>query len=43
MLGLDDWVWRTKHRYGTIVVDLERGCPLDALEDRVAETVAAPG
>src|SRR5260370_4315433 len=26
---------------GTIVVDLEQGCPVDLLEDRLAETVAA--
>jgi transposase len=27
-------------RYGTIIVDLQRGCPIDLLEDRAAETVA---
>ena len=40
VIGLDDWAWRKGHRYGTIVVDLERGCPIDVLEDRAAETVA---
>lgn len=41
IIGIDDWAWRKGHRYGTIVVDLERGCPIDVLEDRAAETVAA--
>jgi transposase len=40
IVGIDDWAWRKGHRYGTIVVDLERGCPIDVLEDRLAETVA---
>ncbi len=40
VIGIDDWAWRKGHRYGTIVVDLERGCPIDVLEDRLAETVA---
>jgi transposase len=41
VVGVDDWAWRKGHRYGTIVVDLERSCPIDVLEDRLAETVAA--
>jgi len=41
VIGLDDWAWRKGHRYGTIVVDLERGCPIELLEDRASETVAA--
>jgi transposase len=41
VVGIDDWAWRKGHRYGTIVVDLERGCPIDVLEDRLTETVAA--
>jgi transposase len=40
IIGLDDWAWRKGNRYGTIIVDLERGCPIDVLEDRAAETVA---
>jgi transposase len=40
VVGIDEWAWRKGHRYGTIVVDLERGCPIDVLEDRWAETVA---
>jgi transposase len=41
IVGIDDWAWRKGHRYGSIVVDLERGCPIDVLADRKAETVAA--
>jgi transposase len=41
IIGVDDWAWRKGHRYGTIIVDLARGCPIDVLEDRAAETVAA--
>ena len=41
IIGIDDWAWRKGHRYGTIVVDLERGCPIDVLEDRATQTVAA--
>lgn len=41
VIGLDEWAWRKGHRYGTIVVDLERGCPIDVLEDRATHTVAA--
>ncbi len=41
VIGIDDWAKRKGHTYGTIVVDLERGCPVDLLEDRLAETVAA--
>ena len=40
-VGLDDWAKRKGHTYGTIVVDLDRHCPVDLLEDRTAETVAA--
>jgi hypothetical protein len=40
IIGIDDWAWRKGKRYGTIIVDLERGCPIDVLEDRAAETVA---
>jgi len=41
VVGIDDWAWRKGHRYGSIIVDLERGCPIDVLEDRKADTVAA--
>jgi transposase len=41
VVGIDDWAYRKGHRYGTIVVDLERGGPIDILADRSAETVAS--
>jgi transposase len=41
VVGIDDWAWRKAQRYGTIVVDLERGDVIDLLPDRDAETVAA--
>lgn len=41
VIGIDDWAWRKGQRYGTIIVDLERQCPIALLEDRDAETLAA--
>jgi transposase len=42
VIGIDDWAWRRGRRYGTMIVDLERGNrPVDLLPDRQAETVAA--
>jgi Transposase/zinc-finger of transposase IS204/IS1001/IS1096/IS1165/Homeodomain-like domain len=38
-VGIDDWAWCKGQRYGTIVVDLERGVVVDLLPDRDAETV----
>ncbi len=40
-MGIDDWAWRKGQRYGTIVVDLERGDVIDLLPDRDAEAAAA--
>jgi transposase len=39
-VGIDDWAKRKGHTYGTIIVDLDRHCPVDVLPDRPAETVA---
>jgi transposase len=40
-VGIDDWAWRKGRRYGTIVVDLERGRVIDLLPDREEPTVKA--
>ncbi len=38
VLGVADWVYKKGHTYGTILVDLEKGKPIDLLPDREVET-----
>ncbi len=38
-VGIDEWAWKKGHRYGIIVVDLERKKPIALLPDRSQQTV----
>jgi transposase len=39
VIGLDDWAWKRRERYGALVVDLERNRPIALLPDRSQKTV----
>lgn len=41
VVGVDEWAWRKRRSYGTILVDLERKVPVDLLADASAESFAA--
>ncbi len=41
ILGVDDWAWKKGQTYGTILVDLEKRCPIELLPDRKEATLTA--
>ncbi len=41
VIGIDDWSWKRRLRYGTLICDLENNKPIDVLPDREVETVSA--
>jgi transposase len=41
VIGIDEWAWRRRQRYGTLICDLERRQVIDLLPDREPATVRA--
>ncbi len=40
-MGVDDWAFRKGYNYGTLLVDLEKRCPIDLLSERSAEALTS--
>ncbi|WP_251132972.1 transposase [Exiguobacterium sp. s7] len=41
VIGIDDWAWRKRKKYGTIICDLETRRPIALLPSRDVKTVSA--